>query len=304
MGRIADRQTTDDGQPDLRRRLTDSLDEATRTEKTIASYLLSNFKSLPFETAATLAQKIGVSEASIGRYCRKVGFLHLKDLKATLQVDLGDRAWLIGDRLRDFAARSRSDKTEMARGLEREVAAIVSNYELAGSQEFARLVERLARVSSVFVAGFQTERGHAAFLAHGLQYLRPGVQMADMDGGHFAEIMLADPRDSALVLVDGRRYSRLTRNLASRASEAGTPVTLITDTYCDWGRDCTSEMFAIQTDLNQFWDATSPISSFMCLIINGVFKELGPEVEDRMARVSSLYNDFIGHAGDPRGPQK
>ena len=107
MGRIADRQLSDDGQPDLRRRLTASLDEATRTEKTIASYLLGNFKSLPFETAATLAQKIGVSEASIGRYCRKVGFLHLKDLKATLQVDLGDRAWLIGDRLRDFAQRSR-----------------------------------------------------------------------------------------------------------------------------------------------------------------------------------------------------
>lgn len=107
-----------------------------------------------------------------------------------MQVDLGDRAWLIGDRLRDFAARSRTDKTEMARGLEREVAAIVSNYELAG-QEFARVVERLARVGNVFVAGFQTERGHAAFLAHGLQYLRPGVQMADMEGGHFAEIMLA-----------------------------------------------------------------------------------------------------------------
>lgn len=304
MGRIADRQLSDDAQPDLRRRLTASLEDATRTEKTIATYLLGNFKSLPFETAATLAQKIGVSEASIGRYCRKVGFLHLKDLKATLQVDLGDRAWLIGDRLRDFAQRSRNDKAEMARGLEREIAAIVSNYELAGTPEFSRLVERLAQVGSVFVAGFQTERGHAAFLAHGLQYLRPGVRLADMEGGHFAEIMMANPSDSALVLVDGRRYSRLTHALARRASENGIPVTLITDPYCDWGRDCVSEMFAIQTDLNQFWDATSPISSFMCLVINGVFKELGPEVEDRMARVSSLYNDFIGHAGDPRGPQK
>lgn len=304
MGRIADRQLSDDAQPDLRRRLTASLEDATRTEKTIATYLLGNFKSLPFETAATLAQKIGVSEASIGRYCRKVGFLHLKDLKATLQVDLGDRAWLIGDRLRDFAQRSRNDKAEMARGLEREIAAIVSNYELAGTPEFSRLVERLAQVGSVFVAGFQTERGHAAFLAHGLQYLRPGVRLADMEGGHFAEIMMANPSDSALVLVDGRRYSRLTHTLARRASENGIPVTLITDPYCDWGRDCVSEMFAIQTDLNQFWDATSPISSFMCLVINGVFKELGPEVEDRMARVSSLYNDFIGHAGDPRGPQK
>ena len=81
-------------------------------------------------------------------------------------------------------------------------------------------------------------------------------------------------------------------------------MTLITDPYCDWGRGLVDVMFTVQTDLNQFWDATSPMSSLIGLIVNGVFNELGPEVEARMARVSALYNDFIGHTGDPRGPLK
>ena len=119
-----DPSASDAAAPDLRQRLSDSLVTATRTEKAVAAYLLTNFKSLPFETAASVARKIGVSEASIGRYCRAIGFRHFKDLKASLQSDLGDRAWLIGDRLRDFAARSRHDKAEMSRGLEREIAAI------------------------------------------------------------------------------------------------------------------------------------------------------------------------------------
>lgn len=304
MQRSGPAATADGADPGLRQRLSDSLGAATRTEKAIASYLLANLKSLPFETAASVAGKIGVSEASIGRYCRKIGFRHLKDLKSTLQADLGNQAWLIGDRLRDFAARSRRDDTEMSRGLEREITAIVANYETAATADFARMVARLARCRQVFVAGFQTERGHAQFLAHGLQYLRDGVQLVDLAGGHFAEVLLADPAASCLVLIDGRRYSRLTRRLAVAAQARGMAVSLITDPYCDWGHDCTSETFTVQTDLNQFWDGTSTISSLVGLIVNGVFKELGPEVETRMVRVSALYNDFTGHAGDPRGPLK
>jgi len=289
---------------DLRRRLESSLAGATRTEAAIASYFLANLASLPFETAASVALRIGVSEASIGRYCRAVGFRHFKDLKGALQDDLGDRAWLIGDRLRDFAARSREGDDVRARALEREIAAVVANHELARTAEFARVARRLATSPKVFVAGFQTERGHAQYLAHGLQYLRPGVQLADLEGGHFGEVLLNAPGEACLVLVDGRRYSRLTRRLALAAREAGVPVTLVTDPYCDWARGVVDEVLAVQTDLNQFWDATSAMASLIGLLVNAVFAELGPEVERRMAQVSSLYNDFIGHTGDPRGPLK
>ena len=72
----------DSGTSDLRQVLSAHLDRATKAEKAIASYFLTNLQSLPFETAASLAHRIGVSEASIGRYCRTIGFQHFKALKA------------------------------------------------------------------------------------------------------------------------------------------------------------------------------------------------------------------------------
>jgi DNA-binding MurR/RpiR family transcriptional regulator len=285
---------------DLRQRLAQSASTGTPTERNIASYLLNNLQSLPFETAATIAARIDVSEASIGRYCRSIGYRSLKDLKGGLQADLGDRAWLIGDRLEDFHLRSRKGNGELARALEREMAALVTVYEMAATPDFDSAVQRLARRRSVFVAGFQTERGHAAELVHNLQYLRPGVQLADVAGGHFGEILLSPPEDTTLVLIDGRRYSRLTRDLAAAAHEAGIPVTLITDPYCDWAHGIVDELFAVPTDLNHFWDTTSAMSSLIGLLVNGVFKELGAEVEDRMARISAYYGDFIGHTGQSR----
>ena len=284
----------------LQQRLQASLAAATKTEASIASYMLTNLQSLPFETAASLAHRIGVSEASIGRYCRTIGFQHFKALKAELQADLGDKAWLIGDRLRDFHHRSQSGKTEAARALELELAAIVAVHEMAASPEFAACVARMATRATVHVAGFQTERGHAELLAHGLQYLRPGVHLADLAGGNFADLLLADPASTCLVVIEGRRYSRLAQKLAVDASARGIPVTLITDSYCDWGRDAATEMFAVPTALNHFWDATSGFASLVSLMVNGVFNKLGAGVEARMAQVSALYHDFIGHTGDGR----
>ena len=289
---------------DLRQRLGQATETGTPAERTLAHYLLANLPSLPFETAATVATKVGVSEASVGRFCRSIGYRHLKDLKSSLQVDLGEKAWLIGDRLKDFHRRSQQGNAELARALEQEIAALVTVYELAATPAFATAVQRLARRRSVWVAGFQTERGHAAELVHNLQYLRAGVHLADVSGGHFAEVLLSDPADTTLVLIDGRRYSRLTRDLALAARDEGIPVTLITDPYCDWAPGLVTDLFAVPTDLNHFWDTTSAMSSLIGLVVNGVFRELGAGVEERMARVSALYGDFIGHTVPGRNPGK
>ena len=111
---------------DLRQRLGQATETGTPAERTLAHYLLANLPSLPFETAATVATKVGVSEASVGRFCRSIGYRHLKDLKSSLQVDLGEKAWLIGDRLKDFHRRSQQGNAELARALEQEIAALVA----------------------------------------------------------------------------------------------------------------------------------------------------------------------------------
>ena len=285
----------------VRERLIELSQTASKVEKTLAAYMLANLESLPFETAASLGEKVGVSEPSVGRFCRSLGFQHLKDLKASLKDDIGGSPWLIGDRLRDYRERSITGDDQLANGLQSEIAAIVRNYEIAQTEEWKRVVLRLAQAENVFIASFQTERGLAHLLAHQLEYLRPGVRLLDVAGGTFADLLLSEPKNAALVIIELRHYSVLARQLAVEAKKCGVPVTLITDSYCDWGRDVASEMFSIQTDLNQFWDSPAPIAGLLSLLLNGVFNQIGPSVEERMTRVSALYGRFIGHTGSAGG---
>lgn len=289
---------SEDRSAELIARLTASANSSSRVERQIAGYLLSNLGELPFETGASLAEKAGVSAASISRFCRSIGYGDIKDLKASLKSGSGEPAWLIGDKLREFHRRSLMGNQQLSIALEKEIAALTAVYALAVTAEFDRVVQRLARCPKVFVAGFQAERGYGASLANNLQYLRPGIFQADVAGGHFAEILLSDPSKTCLILFDGRRYSRLTHDLAFAAEARGIPVTLISDPYCSWARGKVSEILTVQTDLNHFWDATSAMSSLIGLLANGVFKILGAaKVEAHMVQVSALYNHFIGHVG-------
>ena len=61
-------------------------------------------------------------------------------------------------------------------------------------------------------------------------------------------------------------------------------------------------MFVVPTEFNLFWESTAQMASLVNLLVNGVFIEIGPEVENRMNEISRLYSRFTGYVGDPSGP--
>ncbi|MFD1696085.1 MurR/RpiR family transcriptional regulator [Roseibium aestuarii] len=283
---------------DLREKLLGFQKDGSRAERALAGYMLSSLSRLPFETAASLALSVGVSEPTVGRFCRALGYHSFRHLKESLRDDIGDHPWLIRDRLDEFRQKARESEPQLSRGLELEIAGIVAVYEQARSPQWAEVVARLASVPRIFVAGFQTERGHAQYFANQLTYLRDGVQLVDLSAGNFAEVLLGEG-ERALVLFEARHYARHARLLAEAARAQGVPVTLITDRYCDWGPSLCNEVFAVATQFNQFWDSTAHMGCLGNLLINSVFTALGEGVEERVRRTSELYGRFTGHVGNP-----
>ncbi len=271
--------------------------DGSKADRSLASYMLAQLNGLAFDTAATLADKVGVSEPTVGRFCRSLGYKSFKDLKAHLRDDLGDKPWLISDRLGEMQARAKAGEDHLARGLELEIAGLVSVYELAHSPEWSRVAKRLATTRRVYVTGFQTERGVAQIFANQLQYLRDDVHLLDLAGGNFSELLVSDESESCVVVFEARRYSRLARVLVQEARAAGIPVTLVTDPFCDWGREASDEMFVVPTQFGQFWESNALMASLANLLVNSVFLEIGPSVEKRLERIQTLHAGFTGYVG-------
>ena len=61
--------------------------DLTRTEKRIADYFLDHSESLYFMTARDIAQELGVSDTSIIRLCRTLGYRGFRELQESQRAE-------------------------------------------------------------------------------------------------------------------------------------------------------------------------------------------------------------------------
>ncbi|PQM26037.1 MurR/RpiR family transcriptional regulator [Sphingopyxis lindanitolerans] len=274
----------------------------TAAERQIALFLLSNRELIPFETAASIAARLGVSAVTVGRFCRMLGFRHFRELKEQLRAS-ANLPWLQGTDFQEFLSAFR-DSDNRRKTLEREIELTVAVYERSQNKVWQDAVGAIARAARVQVVGFQTERGIASLLAHNLQYVRPGVELIDGASGHFADLLIDDVQGRCLIIVDIRRYSRQSRLLAEKARDAGLPLVILTDTLCDWAPRLTPHVLTADSDGALFWQSSVPMVALINLLVNDIVGQGGGrEVEQRLERVGKLYDEFTGfvRSGRQRG---
>lgn len=281
----------------LLQRLEDSLESFTASERKIANFILMHRGGIAFETAHSLAEKLQVSSITVGRFSRKMGFRHFKDLKAGLRMTMSGVPWLVGDQVTDFIGNHGASERGK-RSLELELAGIIEVYAIAETDGWKEIVELLARSEHVHVAGFQTERGVATTLANLLQYAREGVSSLDCAAGHYHDLFATSSKSHCLVLVDMRRYSEQAYALAEQAHMEGIPIIMITDKFCDWIRKFSRHVIAVPTEVDLFWSSQVSLSCAVNLLVNDVIGTLGRQVEQRLERLSDLYQTHVGHVSN------
>lgn len=254
----------------------------TVSERMIAGWLIENIDRVPFETAASIGERLGLSAMTVGRFLKAQGWNGLAALKDDLR-NQREQPWLL--------ARPRSADAR----LQAELAAIADVYALAETERWAAVVALLAEAPVVHVVGFQTERGLAAGFAAHLSHVRQRVISHEGGAEQFPALLAEIGADDVLLMVDIRRYSRHFRKLGERAVAAGVPLIVVTDPYCPWGRDLTPNTLVAEVSLGHFWDMNTALASLLNLLVDDVVRKLGARaVHERLARNAAVYSDFIG----------
>lgn len=289
----------------LLRRLRADLADFSSAERAVARHIIAHYATLAFETAQSLADKVGVSEVTIGRFARKLGYRNFKALKSELRDSATDAIpWLIGDELAEFV-QSDTTPNEPEASLQREMHSLIEVYKLTETPSWAEAARLLAQSATVHIAGFQTERGIAMLLANHLQFMRDGVRLVDLTAGNYADVFASEAQDRCLVVIDIRRYSRQSYLMAEQASQQGVPLIVLTDKFCDWAPRFTPLVIAVPTQTGMFWSSPVALVCAVNLMVNSVIKSIGPGVEKRLERLTRLHQTFTGYAGhQPPRPKR
>lgn len=119
-----------DGPQGLFQLLQDREARLTPAERAAAAWLRDNIAVVPFNTGAQMAQAIGISEMTLIRFLRSLGYANLRDLKAQLRPLPATDTALLDDVAQRFTSLS-SDMGALAASLERELMSVRHVYEMA-----------------------------------------------------------------------------------------------------------------------------------------------------------------------------
>lgn len=281
---------------DIEATLRDRMGDFSPSERSLAAYILDNVQMLPFETGISIAQAVGVSEMTVTRFVRGLGFENLRDLKKRLRVAVAEKDSEIDDHMARFQTRDGRQEARQE-SLHLELDAIVKAYALTTTDVWDEAANLLAKVRIIYVVGFQASKGLALDFASRLLWARSNVIFVDNASGTFGEIINADPKQSAVVLVDTAAYATRGIKLAERLKSMGMPLVIVTDKFSHWGFDHTRLVFEVHTHVKTFWDSTASLSVVLNLMIDSVATRLGPKAKRNFAMMSdmgSLFGEFTG----------
>ncbi|YCH29851.1 MurR/RpiR family transcriptional regulator [Erwinia sp. D4-22] len=279
--------------PTLIARIENTFAQQTPSGKRIAGWLLAHTPQIPFETADSIARATGTSGITVGRYLRRLGYRNLDEVRQSLRdtPQIIYKPWGVVDRL-DSWQQQQQQPDRYHQSLALELDAITQVYQLAQSEAFNRISQRLAHAEAVFVLGIQSTRGIAnAFFSH-LEYLRPHVSYVDGLSGSWIETLNSAFASPYVVVTDTRAYSAIARHFCRVACERQISLALVTDLWCPWARDYPLDLLQVKTDTGHFWDSLAPLSCLFNLLLSAVVEQLGDRLADRLAINRQLQQEF------------
>lgn len=268
-------------------------------ESEVALWVERNFDTLPFVTAADLASGAGVSEMTVGRFARGLGYVNFKAFKAAVVDEFrktgndSENQWS-----QRIAIPENSGMSQDAQ-LQRELEAIIDVYQMATTDQWQAALDVVVQADQVNVTGFQAVKGMAEDFATRMKYCRPGVRFADGRSGNWSEIFLENPGRSCLVMIEVVPYAHEAVKIADLCLRRDIPLIMITDRNSTWSRQYTPHVLSVDTETKAFLNSTSGIAALLGLFLNGITANVGAPAQDRIDEMTDLMQHFDPFSYDP-----
>lgn len=207
----------------------------TKTQKAIAKFILDNSADACFMTSTEIAQKLAVSESSVIRFSRSLGFSGFMDFQKALRKSYQGTVLSISSSItvpsQRAARASRLDND--SESIHRHFKNVAQNLENVFANNTTAAFEEAADVIITSKRKYiAASRGNACLGDYFLLYLKhmlPGVETTASGAISPIDHMCSITKDDCLVMFSFPRYSSLDRITAEMAKEAGARIVVITD---------------------------------------------------------------------------
>ena len=212
----------------LLRRLRDEAGVFSKNQRLLARHVLANYQAVAFSTVAQLAPQAGVSEATIVRFAKLLGFSGYpefqKEIRRLVRADLRG-----AERFRLGAAQTAPERTPLDLITEKERENIAALYQFHDPKAFAGAVKLLRRASAAVVVGTRSTAPLAYHFCFALNKIAVNATRVTSITSETYEDLSRLNRRACVIVIGFPRYLRELVKLLEFAKGCGLATLTISD---------------------------------------------------------------------------
>ena len=259
--------------------------ELTPTDRKLVRILLNNFPTSGLKTIAQLAKEAGVSDPSVLRFIKKIGFTRYSDFQSALVQQLDER---LKSPLLMHSKSGGADNNSWQRTTESTISAVAGSEPLVIKQDIEQLVEWLSEKNKKVVCFGGRFSGFLAgyFHAH-LQILRPNTKCIT-SALELSDTLLDLKPGDIFIQFDYRRYQQSAAVAVEMAHRKKAKVVLFTDIYDSPLRNKADLTISSLVDTSSPFDTLVPAMVQVEALVASLTDALGDSVKDRLIEVDEM----------------
>jgi len=216
----------------------------TPKQRKIAAYLRGNYREAVFHSLARAASEAGVSEASIIRFARALGYDGFSDMQAAIQEYVSASMQTTVERYRSF------DHTGGAGTMwesltETNVRILQSLPQLVSPMEAEEFASTLKQYSRILVTGFESTAAFAEYTSYYLSRAGYPAETVTEKSGNLYPLLQRTGEDTLVLSLMVARYPGAVVQFCRSCCEKGARLAVISDTPEHPLRDRTSFQFSV-----------------------------------------------------------
>lgn len=261
--------------------------ELTRAERKILDYINTNTDTFLFSSIGQLAQRLGLSDATVSRFARHVGCADFKSLKSlVVEQAVGPAAKMAGTLSQDLAF---SPITWM----ERQQLYLQKTAQQLDLEAFDQGVGALVSARQIFLHGKNASAPLAAMLAFRLRRLGLPVSLLPSSGSELLEGLLQAGIGDLVVMFSFSKLSREGRVILEHRRAAGyQTLAFVSRTCIPPEEQADISLFAYRGEEMEYHSMSAPTALLDALVLAAASR-LGPRGTDALERLHQLKTTYF-----------
>ena len=270
----------------------------TKTGKKVAEFILNHTEESLFMTSTDLAAAIGVSDTSIIRFTRSLGYSGFNDFKKDMQNNFNEiftkkkNLFTSPLELLERNVPIMQDRIILDQYFSQSLKNLEQTLEKNNSEEFENAAKLLTQSRKKYISGFRGCSGLANWMCYILSHMLKDVNENTESGAIAFEKILDINQNDVLVLISLPRYNNVGIDVLKYFKSKGSKIILITDKITAPGTDIADILFFAPTENMSFFNSHLA-SLFICEgILNSTSKLIGTSNEDRLKTIEEFITPY------------